>query len=132
MRILTIGENLGREDCPYMKRWVLNLGLFSIRLHHWYRSDDDRHMHDHPWSFLGLVLKGSYDDITSNGSVTLKAGKLFYRKAKHLHYVKVPKGRDCWTLLLTGPVIRKWGFQVGDKWRKANKYFFIFGKHPCE
>lgn len=55
-------------DCPYLDRWVLGVGRpsrpcwFSIRLHHFFRSDDD-HLHDHPTWFLTLVLKGTYDDV---------------------------------------------------------------------
>lgn len=56
-------QQLGRPECPYMERWVLNLGrLGSIRLHHWIRSDDKRAKHDHPADFITLVLKGSYED----------------------------------------------------------------------
>lgn len=64
MKLLTWKEPLGRPECPYMVRWVLNLGpLGSIRLHHWWRSDDRRAKHDHPADFVTLVLKGSYDDL---------------------------------------------------------------------
>lgn len=62
---VTWGQRLGREECPYMRRWVLNLGLFAIRLHHWSGSDDERHLHDHPWPFLTIVLKGGYTDVSA-------------------------------------------------------------------
>lgn len=65
------------DDCPYMERWVLGFGSgmfartekrkedqkawFSLRLHHFFRSDED-HLHDHPTWFTTLVLRGSYED----------------------------------------------------------------------
>lgn len=127
---LTFGQKLGRPECPYMKRWVLNFWLFSIRLHHWYSSDDDRNWHDHPWWFVTFVLSGSYVDVSDNGLDVLTRGAVRYRPALHRHTTKVaPAG--CWTLVLTGPEIRKWGFWVNGKFRKANKYFFRHGHHEC-
>lgn len=54
-------------ECPYLERWILGVGvpghtsLFSLRLHHFFRSDED-HLHDHPGWFVTLVLRGSYED----------------------------------------------------------------------
>lgn len=57
-------DKLGDPACPYITRWVMDLGpLGSIRLHHWYGNDDPRAHHDHPWGFLTLVLWGSYVDV---------------------------------------------------------------------
>ena len=58
------GQELGKPECPYLKRWVINFGKFSIRLHHWIGSDDPRYMHDHAWGFYTFVLKGGYTDVT--------------------------------------------------------------------
>jgi hypothetical protein len=38
----------------------------------------------------------------------------------------------CWSLVLTGPKRRRWGFWVKDKFVKANKYFLSFGAHHCQ
>jgi hypothetical protein len=123
-----------------MKRWVLDCHWFSLRLHHWYYSDDSRAFHDHPWGFISIVLSGSYTDISPAGRDHLSVGSIRYRPALHRHTVQVSPG-GCWTFLITGPVIRKWGFWVprspnsplkGEVFRKANKYFAIFGHHPCE
>lgn len=46
---------------PYLHRWYIfrskRLGVF---LHKFVRSDEDRALHDHPWNFFGIVLKGGY------------------------------------------------------------------------
>ena len=124
-------EALGKEECPYAYRWVLNLGIFSLRIHHFLRSDDKRHFHDHAWWFLTFVLKGSYTDVSPQGEDKLTAGSIRYRKAKHPHYVNVAEG-GCWTFVITGPMVRKWGFWVNGKFKRPLKYFHKFGHPPCD
>jgi hypothetical protein len=130
MNMLTWREKLGRPDCPYLIRWVLNLGLFSVRLHHWLGSDDPRAHHDHPWWYLTLVLWGGYVDSFPGGSDKLGMGSMRFRRSSWIHTVKVNPG-GCWTLMLTGPEVRDWGFWVGGKFVRRNKYFFRHGVHEC-
>jgi hypothetical protein len=108
----------------------LNFKLFSIRLHHWISSDDQRHFHDHPWWYWSFVLKGTYIDRSTNGEKLRDTFSLAKYPALHQHSVIIDK--HCWTLLLTGAENRIWGFWVNGRFRKRNKYFFIFGHHPCE
>lgn len=115
-----------------MRRWVINFGLFSIRLHHWYRSDDKRAEHDHPSWFITLVLKGSYTD---QGEL-LTPGSIRFRRATYKHIVDVTPG-GAWTLLIFGRKTRDWGFWVRKtsgklKYTKSNKYFLENGHHPCD
>lgn len=128
------GQKVGKPECPYLKRWVFDFGLFSIRLHKWNFGDDPRAFHDHPWNFVILVLKGSYIDVSPNGEELMSPGKIVYRKAEHRHTVKT---KGCLTLLITGPEKRKWGFWVKNKsgkdiWFKAKRYFIKHNHHPCE
>ena len=124
-------EALGKEECPYAFRWVLNLGLISFRVHHFLRSDDKRHFHDHAWWFLTFVLKGGYTDVSPNGEDVLTTGSIRFRKANHPHYVKVDEN-GVWTFLITGPMSRKWGFWVNGKFKRPLKYFHKFGHPPCD
>lgn len=126
-----LGENLGNPECPFMRRWVIETPIGSLRLHHWMASDDDRHFHDHPWWFLTVVLLGSYTDCSPEGRDRLKLGSVRFRRAHHQHTVEVPKG-GCWTAMVTGPHTRFWGFWVGGKFRKSNRYFLEWGNHPCQ
>lgn len=127
---LTWGQRLGRDTCPYMRRWVLNAHFFSLRVHHWYSSDDHRAYHDHPWWFLTLVLCGSYTDTSDEGRDRLMPGWFRFRRADHRHTVVVDPG-GCWTVMLTGPVSRRWGFWPKGRFMKTNKYFLTYGHHPC-
>ena len=56
-------EKLGNPDDPYLIRWTIIIFGFSIRLHHWLKSDDDRYFHDHAANFISIVLKGKYSNM---------------------------------------------------------------------
>jgi len=112
-----------------MHRWVLDFGVFAIRLHRWFSSDDARAFHDHPWWFLTLVLWGGYTDVSPEGRDALGVGSVRFRPAHHKHTVEI--SRPTWTLLVTGPPARRWGFWIDGKLRKRDKYFATHGHHPC-
>ena len=57
-------EKLGYQDCPYLIRWTFIFFGFSIRIHHWIKSDDDRFFHDHSSDLISIVLKGHYWNVT--------------------------------------------------------------------
>lgn len=124
-------QKLECDTGTYIHRWYIETPWGAVRLHHWLHSDDDRHFHDHPWNFVTLVLSGSYTDVSPNGREKMPTGKIAFRHATHKHTVKVDPG-GCWTFIISGPIIRRWGFWIGHKWKKANKYFFENGKHICD
>lgn len=148
---LRLNEPLGKKSCPYAYRWVLITPWFSIRVHHFLRSDDKRYFHDHAWDFWTFILKGYYYDVsdskgfpwgykdvnynTETGMFVRRskrvAGKLYKVPAEHRHYVEVPEGGGCWTLVFCKKPRRKWGFWVGEKFRRPLKYFHKFGHPPC-
>lgn len=57
-------EKLGYPDNPYLIRWTFILFGYSIRIHHWLKSDDRRHFHDHSSDLISIVLKGQYYNVT--------------------------------------------------------------------
>jgi hypothetical protein len=128
-------EKLGLPQCPYVIRWMIEFPFGSLRVHHWLKPDDDRAFHDHPWWFITLVVRGGYTDRQPVGdgviaNDVLRAGSVRYRPALHRHTV-VPGPRGAWTVMVTGPKSRPWGFWRDGKFFKANKWFARFGHHPC-
>lgn len=77
-------KTITREDGqPYLKRWyILNLGFVRIRLHKIMLSDYDC-LHDHPWNFITIILKGGY---------TEKSEKDFFKLPKLWPESNVVKG----------------------------------------
>lgn len=119
-------EALGRSDCPYLYRWMLILFGFSIRLHHWIKSDDRRYFHDHSCDLISIIIKGNYKNVTPEGSFNAVAWKPRFMKAQQRHYLDIPV-EGAWTILLCSRPYHKWGFYVNNhKWRPL-RYFSKFG-----
>lgn len=134
------GEQKPQASGVYAYRWGIETPWCSLRLHHWLYGDDERAQHDHPWNFYTFILKGGYQDLTSTYDVhgqtqlhveTMHAGKLSYRPATHLHSVHLWNDATAWTIVLTGPIVRRWGFFDGRRWWRSRKYFARNGAHPC-
>lgn len=123
-------DAVGLVECPYLHRWVLSTPWFSIRLHLWEESDDVRYFHDHPWWYWSWVLRGSYLNASPEGVDVVRAGSLRYRPAGHRHSVVVLV-RGTTTILITGPARRRWGFWVNGRLVKRDRYFAVYGHHPC-
>jgi hypothetical protein len=127
-RILQIRwkEALGLPGCPYLYRWTLILFGYSIRLHHWIKSDDRRYFHDHSCDLISIIIKGKYKNVTPDGTFEARAWRPRKMKATVRHYLDIPK-EGAWTVILCGKPYHKWGFYVnGVKWRPL-RYFHKFG-----
>lgn len=122
----------------YLRRWwmIPRNPWFNIYLHRINRSDDDRALHDHPWWNCSIVLKGGYWEWmpTRVGSrenalkhqicrrIWRGAGSIVFRRAKAAHRLEVAEGEHAWTLFITGPRIREWGFWCPQGWRHWREF----------
>jgi len=121
---------IGDPSAPYLRRWWLiprNRWL-NVYLHHFCRSDDDRALHDHPWWWCSVILTNpGYREITPRGAYWRKPWRPRFGRATALHRVALfqrtnADGADLaeipvWTLFMTGPRIRDWGFACPQGWR---------------
>jgi len=117
---------IGGKDAPYLIRWwvIPRNRFFNIYLHRFLRSDDDRALHDHPWLFnCSILLDGSYLEHTPSGSKYRFAGDWKFRWGRATHRIELltPLGNfgkplPCWTLFITGPVVREWVFHCPKGW----------------
>lgn len=111
---------------------------WQLHLHHFYRSDADRELHNHPfeWS-LSLILTGGYREerrvTRMNGYTTyfVQVRKILpfrfnFIRAGDFHRVDLlDEENGCWTLFLTGPRVQDWGFWNRNSgeftpWRRFN------------
>lgn len=124
-------EPLGKE--PYAYRWIFEFWFFSIRIHHWVCSDDLRSYHDHPFWFFRFILSGGYIDHSPSGSKRFRRGNCGLVKANYKHKVEVDKG-GCWSLLITFPEVKEWGFWKDDEYYRSDIYFKKHGDdgHQCD
>jgi hypothetical protein len=114
---------IGSADSPYIHRWYLipRNRFFNIYLHKIMRDDDDRALHDHPWWNLSIILKGCYDEVTERGTFRRRRWSLVIRRPTAAHRLVLPTINGgisfCWTLFITGPRIREWGFYCPKGWK---------------
>jgi hypothetical protein len=107
---------IGGADDPYLIRWHLipRNRVFNIYIHYFLRSDDDRALHDHPWWNASYLMQGSYTEHTiAAGGVEHRhirtEGAIKCRSGAAAHRIELHNG-PCWTVFITGPVYRRWGF----------------------
>jgi hypothetical protein len=86
----------------YLQRW------FNIYLHK-ITGPDDVILHDHPWWSLSFLLKGELNEHTFNKTRIIPRFLPIIRSAKMAHRLELIQG-PAWTIFITGPRIRKWGF----------------------
>ena len=109
---------IGGADNPYIRRWwvIPRNRWFNIYLHQFLRSDDDRALHDHPWVNLSILLSGCYTEHTEQGAAVHVAPAVIFRPSGRMaHRIELEDG-PCWTLFITGPRYREWGFLCPRGW----------------
>ena len=114
---------------PYLIRYYLFLKErknfpFNITLHKVLVSDEPT-LHDHPWNWGALILKGGYWEhipvISQEGFVVGATkewrgpGHIRFRKADDLHWLELAKDEDgneipCSSVFFMGRKRKEWGF----------------------
>jgi hypothetical protein len=128
------------EHLPgYMERyWLVKPNSwfpFAVRIHHILRSDDDRHMHDHPWRWCSMILRGHYYELTpaSHEDLSLRrrelvlhvdgervairrynSGAIRIRQATARHKLVLDSGSSVWSLFIMGRQVQTWGFYTPE------------------
>lgn len=121
-------ELIGPTDCPIMwRRTLVSVRLGKLLWHRFMPNASDKDCHDHPSSFVTVVLRGGYDDVQPDGTVDeLRAPTIRFRPAEHAHVTKVgPEGAT--TFVVMGPKRRPWGFWRDGRWWAWRAYERMFG-----
>jgi len=141
---LNLLERMGRKrivmdrqsDEPYLERYYLFLKdrdrfPFNIFLHKFLKGDPDD-VHDHPWPYATLILKGGYYEwlpqFDSKGNkiaemcVWRGPGSFRVCRANSYHRIELDPSVTAWTLFMPGPKKRDWGFLVNNKWIQHEQY----------
>jgi hypothetical protein len=114
-----------RDKRPLLTRYVLwdNGKKGGLFLHVFWRSDEDRELHDHPWDFLTWLLWAGYTEELEGGRrVRRWPLSILFRRAEHSHRVEIPEGKIAVTLVLAFPKRRDWGFWCADGWKLNTDY----------
>lgn len=118
-----IKEIKSKSGKLHFRRWeILKTKWFSIWIHGIYAADQDKHLHNHPWDFKSIVLKGSYVEKTESGFVRQYSGKINIRNGANFHKILRLTSPAVYTLFIVTPPKRTWGYKVGDKFIENEKY----------
>ena len=124
------------DDEPYLERYYVFLKdretfPFNAFVHKFLKSDPDD-VHDHPWPYATLILKGGYwewrptfdAEGRKNGEVSRWCGAGSFRTAgaNTYHRIELDPDIECWTLFMPGIKQRDWGFLVKNKWVQWEQY----------
>lgn len=124
-RYRIINDRIDQE--PYLERYYLFLKEredfpFNIFLHRFIKSDPDD-LHDHPWSFRSIILKGGYWEYTKQGKFWRGPLSYRYNPPDTFHRVELDKNIPyCWTLFIPGKRVKDWGFDTEKGWVQHEQY----------
>jgi hypothetical protein len=104
---------------------------FNVFLHKFLKSDPDD-VHDHPWPYATLILKGGYyewvpvfdTDNKKIGEICHWRGPGHFRicGANSYHRIELDPSVTAWTMFMPGPQRREWGFLVKNRWIHNEQY----------
>ena len=122
---------------PYLERYYVFLKdrrqfPFNVFVHKFLKGDKTD-VHDHPWSYCTLILKGGYWEwVPIFNPAGVKIGeKVHWRGPGHFrrcstnsyHRIELEPGVTAWTLFMPGGQERDWGFLVNNEWTQHEEYF---------
>lgn len=124
-------------DKEYWTPYLTRIGIGRLKLHIFYRGDNDPDPHDHRASFWTFPLRGYYEEIYSPDQFGfwnfftnyVTPFEWHFRPATYLHRV-LPLDDGRWIITLTwwNKTEREWGFRkVWDKkqcWVPWKEYIF--------
>jgi hypothetical protein len=141
--LLKLLDRLGRkrivmdrvENEPYLERYYLflkerNRFPFNVFLHKFLKSDPDD-VHDHPWPYATLILKGGYWEWIPQFANGVKIGEVAAWRgpghfrispARSYHRIELDPAVAAWTLFMPGPKQKDWGFLVRNQWIQWEEY----------
>lgn len=134
-----------QADEPYLERYYVFLKdrkrfPFNVFIHKFLKSDPDD-VHDHPWPYATLILKGGYYEwIPEFDSTGKKIGEVRHWRgpghfrvcsANSYHRIELNPNVTAWTMFMPGPQKREWGFLVKDKWIESETYLSKMAKHKA-
>jgi hypothetical protein len=112
---------------PYLTRYYLlfrnrpSWFPFNVFLHNFHKGDPDD-LHDHPWPYFTLILRGGYWEYTPAGRFWRGPGHFRFCSARSLHRIELEPGVDTWTLFVPGLRERDWGFIDQGVWKHHEQY----------
>lgn len=119
----------------FIRYRIFQTPWFGLYVHR-FDNADYRTFHDHPWSFVSIIVRGGYVEATPHNNALvvsaepytdykiIRAGSINHKKATELHYIADLLRKPTWTIMLTGKRERVWGFVDENGWTRFDEYEF--------
>lgn len=137
--LFLIREIKSQEGVLHFQRWrLIQTPWFAVYIHRIFKADEDKHCHDHPWSFLSVILSGGYSAywplyesavIACHKSSrtgwlvrNVVTGSIKYYKSTQPHRITRLINGPTTSLIFTGPRHREWGYDVDGEWVHNKEY----------
>lgn len=133
----------------FLRRRGLDLRLFGVYVHDIDQPDPGLDLHDHPWPFVSLVIRGAYTELVAEarcaselaGRVDLVPSLLNGRartwRRWSIHRIRMTEAHrivaaesGTRTVVLRGRKTRRWGFYLPAGWLDQTRYDYD-ARRPC-
>lgn len=122
------------DDGTYLTRLrIVATPWFGVYIHRFDGPDPRLTLHDHPWNFTSLVLRGGYverrlDPRTMEVNEAHRVRWVNRIRTHDFHAIVRLSRVPTWTLMLVGPRRRKWGYLEKDE--RFSWLWTAFDAHP--
>ncbi len=139
-KLVLVKKIVSQEGVLHFRRWRLVwTPWFSIYLHNITKSDEDIDEHEHPWDFVSLILKGSYQEdatyytaknpiqFAATSGNPIKSTTVFEPGDVNRHITTDTHKLtlltpSVWTLVFVGKRKHDWGYQTAKGWIHHKEY----------
>lgn len=98
----------------YLTRWrLVQTPWIALYLHRFDGPDSRPILHDHPWPFLSIVLRGGYTEHRMGGDQVVRTRlvtRASYMPVWAAHFIERLHREPTWTLVVVGRRQRRWGY----------------------
>lgn len=124
------------DDSIYLTRWrIVQTPWAALYLHRLTAPDSRPTLHDHPWKFLAVVLRGGYVERRLNPTTMTVTEAHRVRWVNHMrthdaHAILTLTRNPTWTLLFVGKRERTWGYWEPIRGNEGEWRWTQFDRHP--
>lgn len=115
------------EDGYLLRLHLFQCPLFCICFHFYSKGDPHRAPHDHPVTFLSLIIRGHYVEWR-NGTYHARHWFNFIKADFNDIHKIIWVAPKTTTLCFMGPRVREWGFHTPEGWVQWQEYYKSLGK----
>lgn len=114
-------------ELHFVRYALIEFDAFAIYIHRIYKEDNDKHLHDHPWNFIGIILNGTYvEAYEAFDGIGFRPRRPFVpvRVPASGYYHKIASlgKKPVTTLVLRGRRIHEWGYKTSEGFVEAAEY----------